>query len=130
MALHSARKAHQGNGEPRYERHRPEQTLLYQLVERHCPRLPVALGEHDQSLPKYVRDEFEEYLKCGRLEYGFVRLCCEACHQEKLVAFSCKRRGWRGSHRCEYCRSKQAMPASIGASPASSVTANCPRSIE
>jgi len=38
--------------------------------------------------------EFEDYLKCGRLEHGFLRVRCEACHQEQLVAFSCKRRGF------------------------------------
>jgi ribosomal protein S27E len=38
--------------------------------------------------------EFEEYLKCGRLEYGFLRVRCTECHAEKLVAFSCKRRGF------------------------------------
>ena len=38
--------------------------------------------------------EFEEYLKCGHLEYGFLRVRCESCHAEQLVAFSCKRRGY------------------------------------
>jgi hypothetical protein len=44
-----------------------------------------------------VREEFEAYLKCGRLEHGFLRVRCEDCHAEKLVAFSCKRRGFRPS---------------------------------
>lgn len=38
--------------------------------------------------------EFEDYLKCGRLEHGFLRVRCESCHAEHLVAFSCKRRGF------------------------------------
>jgi hypothetical protein len=41
-----------------------------------------------------VREEFEAYLKCGRLEHGFLRVRCEDCHAEKLVAFGCKRRGF------------------------------------
>jgi ribosomal protein S27E len=41
--------------------------------------------------PRYVEAEFEAYLKCGRLEKGFLRVRCESCHAEKLVAFSCKR---------------------------------------
>jgi ribosomal protein S27E len=41
-----------------------------------------------------VQREFEEYLKCGRLEHGFLRVRCDRCHEEKLVAFSCKRRGF------------------------------------
>jgi hypothetical protein len=45
-------------------------------------------------LPRHVQREFEDYLKCGRLEYGFLRVRCGACHAEKLVAFSCKRRGF------------------------------------
>jgi ribosomal protein S27E len=47
-----------------------------------------------RPLPKYVQDEFAAYLKCGRIEHGFLRVRCEACHAEKLVAFSCKRRGF------------------------------------
>lgn len=45
-------------------------------------------------MPRYVRKEFDEYLKCGRLEYGFLRLRCDTCHAERLLAFSCKRRGF------------------------------------
>jgi len=41
-----------------------------------------------------VQREFEDYLKCGRLEHGFLRVQCEDCHSERLVAFSCKRRGF------------------------------------
>jgi nitroreductase len=39
-------------------------------------------------LPEYVQREFEEYLRCGRLEHGFLRVRCESCHAEHLVAFS------------------------------------------
>ena len=45
-------------------------------------------------LPGYVQREFEEFLQCGRLEHGFLRVRCESCHAEHLVAFSCKRRGF------------------------------------
>jgi ribosomal protein S27E len=36
-----------------------------------------------------VQREFEDYLRCGRLEHGFLRVRCESCHAEHLVAFSC-----------------------------------------
>lgn len=52
------------------------------------------MAQQDKALPHYVRSEFEEYLKCGGLEYGFLRVRCEDCHNEHLVAFSCKRRGF------------------------------------
>lgn len=45
-------------------------------------------------LPGFVRQEFEDYLKCGLLEHGFLRVKCDGCRHEHLVAFSCKRRGF------------------------------------
>lgn len=81
-------------GDAIYERHRPEQTLLYQLVEAHYPALVDQLGLQGKSLPDHVRREFEAYLKCGRLEHGFLRVRCDKCHFERLVAFSCKKRGF------------------------------------
>ena len=45
-------------------------------------------------LPKFVRQDFEDYLKCGLLEHGFLRVKCDSCCHEHLVAFSCKRRGF------------------------------------
>ncbi|MBL8201475.1 MAG: transposase, partial [Chromatiales bacterium] len=83
-----------GPGPPRYARHRPETTLLYQLVERHYPDFLAALADRDRHLPAHVEAEFEAYLKCGRLEHGFLRVRCSTCHAERLVAFSCKRRGF------------------------------------
>lgn len=47
-----------------------------------------------RSLPDTVQQEFEDFLKCGRLEHGFLRARCDTCHAEHLVAFSCKRRGF------------------------------------
>ena len=32
--------------------------------------------------------DFEDYLKCGRLEHGFLRVRCDTCHAERLLAFS------------------------------------------
>ena len=77
-----------------YARHQPEKKLLYQLVERHWPEFQSYLSESGRVLPRHVRREFDEYLECGRLENGFLRVRCEGCHLEHLVAFSCKRRGF------------------------------------
>ena len=79
---------------PGYARHRPERTLLYQLVEQHYPAFRELRAAADRPLPDFVQQEFEAYLKCGRLEEGFLRVRCEQCHAEKLVAFSCKKRGF------------------------------------
>jgi ribosomal protein S27E len=85
-------------GDVAYERHQPEQTLLYQLVEAHYPALVDQLAQQGKSLPDHVHREFESYLKCGRLEHGFLRVRCDNCHFERLVAFSCKKRGF--CHSC------------------------------
>lgn len=72
-----------------YTRLRPEQTLLYQIVEHYYPAFSALRAAQDRALPAYVQREFEDFLKCGRLEHGFLRVRCERCHDEKLVAFSC-----------------------------------------
>ena len=79
---------------PRYQRHQPEQTLLYQLVEKYYPAFLQHQAAEGRSLPAHVQQEFSDFLKCGRLEHGFLRVRCENCYHEKLVAFSCKRRGF------------------------------------
>ena len=71
-----------------YARHRPEQTLLYQLVEAHYPAFVEHLAARERTLPAHVQREFDDYLKCGRLEHGFLRVRCADCHAERLVAFS------------------------------------------
>ena len=87
---------------PGYRRHRPEATLLYRLVARHYPRFRDRRAAEGRALPRFVEDEFEAYLKCGLLEHGFLRVKCDACQAEKLVAFSCKRRGF-----CPSCGARQ-----------------------
>ena len=46
------------------------------------------------DLPQFVKDEFDAFLECGILANGFLRLHCGDCGHDKLVAFSCKRRGF------------------------------------
>ena len=95
---------------PGYARHRPESTLLYQLVERRYPAFRELRCESGRPLQEYVEQELEAYLKCGRLEHGFLRVRCEACRAEKLVAFSCKRRGF-----CPSCGARRAHGRDRGA---------------
>lgn len=48
-------------GVPGYERHRPEKTLLYQLVEQHYPAYVTQLATDGKVLPDYVHEEFEAH---------------------------------------------------------------------
>jgi len=45
-------------------------------------------------IPKHARKELEAYLDCGLLCRGFARLRFQGCGESRLVAFSCKGRGF------------------------------------
>lgn len=82
---------------PPYARHRPEQTVLYKLLAEHWRSFLAEADAKDEGgagLPRFVVDEIEAFLKCGILTHGFLRVACEDCRQSRLVAFSCKRRGF------------------------------------
>ena len=86
-----------------YQCHQPEKTTLYKLIQENLLSFYQQIdNEQEKSLPDFVKKEFEEFLKCGLLAHGFLRLQCESCRQEKLVAFSCKRRGF-----CPSCGAKR-----------------------
>lgn len=76
-----------------YARRRPEETALYQCVAEHWPEFREHL-EQRGGLPKFVEEEFQAYLGCGRLEAGCLELQCRSCGHSLLVALSCKRRGF------------------------------------
>ncbi len=76
-----------------YERRRPEVSVLYQVVSAYWPSFRERIEELG-SLPKFVMREVDEYLRCGLLEYGFIRVRCADCGFDRLVALSCKRRGF------------------------------------
>ncbi len=63
-------------------------------MAHHYPVFLAAPERDSRSLPTYVQQEFAAYLRYGRLEHGFLRVRCMACHAERLVPFSCKRRGF------------------------------------
>jgi Transposase zinc-binding domain len=48
-------------------------------------------GADNAGWPAYVQREFYDYLQCGILAHGFLRLGCDTCHQEMLLPFSCNR---------------------------------------
>ena len=64
--------AERPGGAAPYQRHRPEHTLLYQIVEQHYPAFVAHMAQQERPLPDYVQQEFEDYLRCGRLEHGFI----------------------------------------------------------
>ena len=79
-----------------YRRREPEETLLYQVVSTHLDDFLARAADlaDGSGLPRFVERELRAYLKCGILEHGFVRVHCDDCGRDALVAFSCKGRGF------------------------------------
>ncbi|MBK7962744.1 MAG: transposase zinc-binding domain-containing protein [Bdellovibrionales bacterium] len=85
-----APKPFQSFKEFQYKGHRPEESVLYKLIQENLEtfleRFQLEMGH---PLPAFVTKEFYDYLDCGILANGFLRVQCEKCHKENLVAFSC-----------------------------------------
>lgn len=84
-----------GVGEDR--RRAPEASVLHEAFVRGWPEVAG-------SLPPRVRREVERYLECGDVRYGFAEVSCRACGESRLLAFSCKGRGW-----CPSCTTRRAV---------------------
>ena len=81
---------------PAYVPRDPSTTVLYRVVADHLETFLASLAADPDArgLPAYVEREFYDYLQCGVLAHGFLRLGCDTFHHELLLAFSCKRRGF------------------------------------
>ena len=111
---------------PTHVRHKPEQTLLYQLVEQYWPEFQNKLSETGRFLPRHVTREFEDYLACGRLEKGFLRVRCESCSREHLAwaapylqlqASRLLHQLWRQTHGGDRCTSGGSRTAAQSCPP-------------
>src|SRR5262245_30302437 len=71
-------------------------TVLYKVIAEHLETFLASCHDDPEAtgFPAYVEREFYDYLRCGILAHGFLRLGCDTCHHELLVPFRCKRRGF------------------------------------
>jgi hypothetical protein len=72
----------------------PEQTLLHRIIGEQLEAFLARARETGQSALRFIEQELRAYLRCGVLAHGFLRLHCDACKLDRLVPFSCKRRGF------------------------------------
>jgi hypothetical protein len=77
-----------------YERHRPEETVLYGVVQQELETFLARARWRDRTVPRFVERELRAYLRCGILAHGFVHVHCDECGLDRAVAFSCKGRGF------------------------------------
>src|SRR5262245_57424957 len=87
-----------------YEPRDPSHTVLYTMIADHLETFLAALDTDPDAtgLPAYVEREFYDYLRCGILAHGFLRLGCDTCPQALLLPFSGKRRGF-----CPSCAARR-----------------------
>src|SRR5437870_1529743 len=82
-----------GLGDP-YTPRSPEHTLLHRVVREEIEPFLARARARERPAPHFVEQELRAFLRCGILAHGFLRLRCDDCGHERLVAFSCKRRGF------------------------------------
>ncbi len=75
---------------------------MYGAVLDSLETLLATTADAGHSLPGFVERELRAYLTCGLLPNGFARVRCPDCGFDRLVAFSCKGRGF-----CPSCLSRQ-----------------------
>ncbi len=89
-----------------YRPRRPEASALYQCLEHYWEEFRQAytpLYEPDYGpFRPVVEKTVERFLECGILRHGFARIRCGSCHEEFLLAFSCKTRYF-----CPSCQAKR-----------------------
>ena len=79
---------------PAYRRRQPEKEPLYRVFAEHLETFLEQARASEHRLPLHVEQEMRAYLECGLLPYGFMRVRCEECGHDRVVAFSCRKRGF------------------------------------
>jgi len=97
-------------------------TVLYKVIAEHLETFLASCHDDPEAtgLPIYVQQEFDDYLRCGILAHGFLRLGCDTCHKELLVPFSCKRRGF-----CPSCAGRRMAQMAAHLVEQGSVQSSC-----
>ena len=70
--------------------------MLHRVVREHLQTFLWELDRHDEQrgAPLFVKREFQRFARCGVIAHGFARFRCTGCGTDRLVAFSCKGRGF------------------------------------
>ena len=77
-----------------YEPRAAAQSVLYRIVRDHLETFLAQAAQlrDGEGVPRFVEQEFRDFLRCGWLAGGFARFRCDACGDDRLIAFSCKAR--------------------------------------
>jgi hypothetical protein len=75
-----------------YQPRNPEDNPLYEIVAGNLETFLALQSERDRPVPRFVERELRGFLDCGVLANGFLRVHCDICGHDRVVAFSCKGR--------------------------------------
>jgi hypothetical protein len=64
------------------------------VVQRELATFLARAQSRERPVPRFVERELRGFLRCGILAHGFVRVHCDECGLDRIVAFSCKGRGF------------------------------------
>ena len=71
----------------------PADTVLYNVVAEQLETFLARQRQRERIVPRFVERELRKFLECGILAHGFLRVHCDICGKDRVVAFSCKGRG-------------------------------------
>ena len=93
-------------GQYTYRRRQPEETVLYKTLAANVETFIADREVEGRPVPVRVAKELRDYLTCGILQCGFVRIFCPGCQHEEAIGYSCKGRGF-----CPSCFGKRMAEA-------------------
>ena len=89
-----------------YRRRQPEESVLYKTVAAIVETFIADREAEGRPVPERVAKELRNYLTCGVIQYGFLRVLCPSGDYETVVPYSCKGRGF-----CPSCFGKRGAEA-------------------
>jgi hypothetical protein len=67
----------------------PADSVLYSAVAEHLETFLAKQRQRERIVPRFVERELRKFLECGILAHGFLRVHCDACGRDRVVAYSC-----------------------------------------
>jgi hypothetical protein len=96
-----------------YRQRQPHKTVLYETIRDYLDEFMEICRIDGKPLPAYIEKQFRGYLRCGVVQFGFIRRICEhvptgKCSHTILTPFSCKFTGF-----CPSCCGRRMAEAAL-----------------
>ena len=67
----------------------PADSVPYRAVAENLETFLARQRQRERIVPRFVEHELRKFLECGILAHGFLRVHCDACGRDRVVAYSC-----------------------------------------